>query len=1266
MAEENFLVLQKENHALLRENNALHLEIIRCQEELESKTTSMVKFEREMEHRIQELQFLNAQKSQELKKKDVELEKIYGQLQRLREKPTSDQVIELNKQLPEVKRVHTSVFTANSPTEDDSWHKQYQQVSVENKSLQEQIRKLEAHLEAREREIDRLGTMLKNGSQSKNFAEIKAMYDMEAYHLEQQLEHEQLLHQVDLLNEQVAKYERKLAQSKDQIAQAEFISKQLEQSQEQNRRHLKQLETLTQRLRALEEEHATCTASYQEQQQAIAHLELFKSNAQDEISNYKAHIARLEKAWSSSSYDKMASTHAISNAEAQVSALTNEMNQLRPKYKEAQEKIIELDLRVKSLSVEKESRERELDILRTNLSTQADDKTRSLDESAQLTFKYNQLQKVIQERESELRRRNLALEDAISHNAELEAKIDNLKEKYRQQEEYTNLQQEKVSKAEMDEMQAEIDSLRKAKITLEVQTKSLKESVVSKESALREIETQMGIVHSQLDRSQAQCNDMVRAIKQLKSDLIVSQESTVKLEMECDELRKQLEWFKQVQREQAKGKQDSAIFQKKCADAMMEKQEAETKLAATIASQSTLKKQLERVNVELQSANDQSIKLTDQIDSLEGQMSTAKAELLVAQQGKAYFKSEYESTLENLGDVTTRLHQEERAHKSTKQLQKQLSRQVQDLTTQLHRAATKCSQLENALDQAQSSRKGIEMQWTLSKEDSQTIKERCSAMEMTIKRLKEEIRQQSESVSTLEKDKRHLEQLLHEMELSRDAATVKQKQALVDISIQTKKVAECENRITELQAQLKAKAKDIAHLKDVIQTLDSDNDTLHNTVDVKTEALDKLTSQLKSSQDEYSRLREHVQDCEHQLHRLEHALESKEDEVKFLQKQLNTTSAALTKANEDSSLRAGELVALQQDLQHMTIENQSLSNECTKLHFELDQVDQDHRALHQHARNIEREREAVQIELEDVKTSYRALVLEMDALDSTRQQLSHRREEISAVNESLRKQIQQVLQEKEDALHEAIELRSERTILMDQIKQLTLKLERSSEQAEEFSRSQAMLQGALESQHHVATELASERMESVAHQSTLNQKLSHLQARLSSTLHDRTELTQQVAKLTSEKSKLETLLQNCRQQLATAEIQLSEANDEREAMAAQLNNAGHGFSPLPVSSSGSTYRRTTPPSVPRSTPSSGSGNSSRFMAEAEARCKALEERLMKQDATIQQLEHSRTKFRKFAAKYERELDERDRVIEELRSSMRSLRQSSDEEETKSP
>jgi len=52
----------------MRENNALHLEMIRCEEELEAKETLLGSQEKHFQEQIQELQFLNTQKNIQLNK----------------------------------------------------------------------------------------------------------------------------------------------------------------------------------------------------------------------------------------------------------------------------------------------------------------------------------------------------------------------------------------------------------------------------------------------------------------------------------------------------------------------------------------------------------------------------------------------------------------------------------------------------------------------------------------------------------------------------------------------------------------------------------------------------------------------------------------------------------------------------------------------------------------------------------------------------------------------------------------------------------------------------------------------------------------------------------------------------------------------------------------------------------------------------------------------------------------------------------------------
>ncbi|OQR88745.1 hypothetical protein ACHHYP_06660, partial [Achlya hypogyna] len=741
MTQESFLVLQKENHALLRENNALHLEMIRCQEELEAKATAMATLEKEMEHKVKELQFLNAQKTQQLQKKDGELNKIYAQLQRLQEKPGTDESIELNKQLPDVERSFVPPRALPEVPNDDVWQRKMQALTLDNKALHDEVVQLQAHIASREAEIDRLGKLLKDGHQSKNYAEIKAMYDMEAYHLEQQLEHEQLLHQVDVLNDQVAKYERRLHDASDDIARAKHIAQQLPLLQDQNRRHLRDLEAATQALHALQADHAACATAHDDQVRALAALELAHANATDELAIQKALVHRLESTLAAATADNQAASHAADVAHADVSALAAEASALRPQLTALQAQLQSADATRADLQRQLDARDRELDVLRGRLGQRADDASRAVAASAEQAAAARALEEAVDDLKRQLRRREAALEAAERRAAELQNRVDALPPASPK----TALVPQQTAlddmQTEIDNLQRDLDGMRRDKVQMAVANQREHDARAAAESATRAAEDQAAVAREQLTRAQAQVAELKGQLQQAKADAMAAQEAALALELEREAINRQLDGLKRAQQVLAKDEQDGAAWERQWQSAMQDKQQTEARLAGLTASHATVKKQLDKAAGELAASQEEQRGLARRVEELERAVATAVADGRAADEGKRYFKREFERATEELAACATRLQQEERAHEAAKAQLADRAREVQDLAMQLTRAKAQSTALDQQLEQARASRATLELQWTLAKEDGQTAGARCAALEAQVKRLTAETSQ---------------------------------------------------------------------------------------------------------------------------------------------------------------------------------------------------------------------------------------------------------------------------------------------------------------------------------------------------------------------------------------------------------------------------------------------------------------------------------------------------------------------------------------------
>lgn len=89
--------LQKENERITKENNKLHLEIIKVKEERDSCDIKWRSALRLLQEEIQDLRFLVDSKDQRIKKSDFECTKLKTQMQKTLEKiylPGQDKIVE--------------------------------------------------------------------------------------------------------------------------------------------------------------------------------------------------------------------------------------------------------------------------------------------------------------------------------------------------------------------------------------------------------------------------------------------------------------------------------------------------------------------------------------------------------------------------------------------------------------------------------------------------------------------------------------------------------------------------------------------------------------------------------------------------------------------------------------------------------------------------------------------------------------------------------------------------------------------------------------------------------------------------------------------------------------------------------------------------------------------------------------------------------------------------------------------------------------------
>jgi hypothetical protein len=138
----------------------------------------------------------------------------------------------------------------------DYRQRQLQSVQAENKALSELVANMEQRIQAREDEIERLGKLVRGTQHMKHAAQIQTHYDHESKSVEYELERDQLNYQLDVLNAQVAKYEKKLTDAASQIQRNAMLTNQVRHAQSLNEQYLVEMSQLRLQLSQLQEELA--------------------------------------------------------------------------------------------------------------------------------------------------------------------------------------------------------------------------------------------------------------------------------------------------------------------------------------------------------------------------------------------------------------------------------------------------------------------------------------------------------------------------------------------------------------------------------------------------------------------------------------------------------------------------------------------------------------------------------------------------------------------------------------------------------------------------------------------------------------------------------------------------------------------------------------------------------------------------------------------------------------------------------------------------
>ncbi|ETP35738.1 hypothetical protein F442_16177 [Phytophthora nicotianae P10297] len=1306
------LPLRKENAQLTKENNSLHLEIIHQEEAITEREKACELQLEGLRDDVKKLQFLNTQKTQQCTKKEQEVAKLQAQLERVL--ATGGAVPGFGSASIEMRGSDVSLsprrLSIDSPQRRVQQPEQHAQVAKdlqeqlsaltrENEKLRAQCEQFDDKLAKREKEIDRLSKLSvqvvsDKESSSRKLQDLEERYQTRSKQEAMELHAEQLSTQVDILNDQVAKYESRLKEATEQIRRNGDIAERLQQAELDREHFVKELNVLRTKYQVLEEEYSRCGDAHVPASQPVAaDSEAEEETAtdvtmlQEQVQTLTTHKDRLEDALRAMHYDKISYTNALSNANSHNRVLTSDLARAEAKVKELNVEKAKLEQSLADARASLDAHTRELDVLRESLKQSEDNRVLDNEKNASLHRELRSMDQILSQRDEECRSLNRALLVQKGEVERLTAKLDRLegaggedgaqdgrKAVFAQEMKWLEEERHELRR-EKEELMLQVmtleEELQKAKVSME-EAGQEKERLLEKINVASQMQTSL---ESMLETKKRECSEVQRQLVESKEQVreltdkqnqaqvllgraeetenekLVVQNEALALKRHVEELRDQNASLKSRV-------ENDELYAKRLSDQI---QKLQTEAAVTTKKCSTLEKE----KTELQNSYD-----------------SAMVELRNARQTWNHYQNEFEKLSKEVQAQQHSLSSGQNALQSSQSSVSDLRNQVRQLQSELKLKQNNAHQLETRLEQERTSHKSVQTQLVLLQDELLQVKETNRAREIALKQLRAELQSKDRALTEKTEAVENFKLLIEQMESSRDQMVFQTKQRQQQIQRHQQEMDDLHTKISSLESEVSAKNSEIASLKKLTRTLDSEKDVVHDQLDALTEKYHEIEKQNNELRKAVQAKKTDASGMQEQMGSLVNKLNEAEDKLSKMQERCSQLESEVDRLEHLKGMHTAELAALAQDLENMTVENQAISEECTRLQRMEHSHSQSTKNMKQTTREIERERDTLQIELEDLRHTYRSLIQEHEGMQKARAEISALQEELTVVNEALRKQVATLDNQLEVLREKNVTLTTESATYRDQVSFLTEKLQASEEKQGDLQARMQQLVQELDAQKQVSTEISAQRYGAQAENAAVSQRIVHLEAKLSNCKYDIKSLQDKLHAEQSQRRSMEEVASTLRQKVANNETLIAHLEEQRDAMAQEIQAAHQRQVPPSTPVMNMSELNHSPPSNDQashdnshgkreahsssvspasngtgSTPESGgkASSSSSFLPmhaleEAQLKCQELEDRLAQQDDTIKQLERSRSKFKRFAAKYEREIEQRDRRIEELRSS----------------
>ncbi|KAE9312355.1 hypothetical protein PF008_g19981 [Phytophthora fragariae] len=1238
------LPLRKENAQLTRENNSLHLEIIH-QEEAVTEREKACELQLEgLRDDVKKLQFLNGQKTQQCAKKEQEVAKLQAQLERVlatgaqgfnspsMETRGSDASQSLRRLSMDSQQARKTQQLEQQAQVAKDLQQQLADVTTENAKLRAQCDQFNDKLSKREQEISRLSKLSvqvvnDQNASARKLQDLEERYQTRSRQDAADLQVEQLSTQVDILNDQVAKYESRLKEATEQIRRNGGLAEKLQQAELDREHFVKELSVLQAKYHVLEEEHARCSNPHAEpgnpavprspesvvnSPDAEVEEEGEEQNAgeaslKEQVQTLTTHKDRLEDALRAMHYDKISYTNALSNANSHNRVLTSDLSRAEAKVKELNVEKTKLEQLLADARASLDANSRELDVLRETLKQSEDNQGLDKEKNASLHRELRSMDKLLSQRDEECRSLNRALSILKGEVERLTGKIDRLEAAANGGggDDAAQDGRKAVFVQEMKWLEEERHDLRREKEELMLQVMNLEENLQKANTSLQEAQHEKEKLLEKVDvatKMQTNAEGMLETKKR-----------------ECADIQQQLVETKGTVRELTDKQNQAQVLLSRAEETENEKLVVQNEALALKRHVEELRDQNASLKNRVENDDLYGKRLSDQIQKLQAEAAVATKKCSTLEKEKAELQSNYDNAMVELRNARqTWNHYQNEFEKLSKEVQAQqhslssgqnalqssqssvseLRNQVRQLQSELKLKQNNSHQLETRLEQEKTSHKTVQTQLVLLQDELLQVKETNRAREIALKQLRGEIQTKDRTLTEKTEAVENFKLLIEQMESSRDQMVFQTKQRQQQIQRHQQEMDDLNSKVSTLESEISAKNNEISSLKKLTRTLDSEKDAVNDQLDALTEKYHEIEKQSNE-------LRKAVQDkksdatgLQEQMGSLVNKLNEAEDNLSKLQTHCSQLENEVDRLEHMKGMHTAELAALAQDLENMTIENQAISEECTRLQRVELSHSQSTKNMKQTKREVERERDTLQIELEDLRHTYRSLIQEHEGMQKARAEISTLQEELAVVNESLRKQVASLDNQTHTLREKNAILATESATYRDQVSFLTEKLQASEEKLDDVQTRMHQLMQELEAQKQVSTEISAQRYGAQAENAAVSQRIVHLEAKLSNCKYEMKSLQDKLHAEQSQRRSLEEVASTLRQKIATNDNLISRLEEQRDAMAQEIQ---------------ASYQRQVPVSTPvmnmselNHTPPSGSQSS---RASEQRRAKARAEHL---------------------------------------------------------